>query len=146
MKLDHGLSTKSVWYCRLLLRRFLAERPYLYKYSRWIIHHELSFLQNSCAMLCRLLRTRYFLNVLRKWRGSSCYCRWGALSRYDKDNCMAQFWFQQDDASSHTARSAIDFFNQLIPHHLMSINSDIDWPPRSPDLTPPDLFLWVNLK
>ena len=24
--------------------------------------------------------------------------------------------------------------------------SDIDWPPRSPDLTPPDFFLWGFLK
>ena len=28
----------------------------------------------------------------------------------------------------------------------MSKNGDFDWPPRSPDLTPPDFFLWGYLK
>ena len=28
----------------------------------------------------------------------------------------------------------------------MSKSGDLDWPPRSPDLTPPDFFLWGYLK
>jgi len=29
---------------------------------------------------------------------------------------------------------------------LMSKNGDFEWPPRSPDLTAPDFFLWGYLK
>ncbi len=50
---------------------------------------------------------------------------------------MSEQYFQQDGATPHTARESVQllrthFDNQLItnPH----------WPPRSPDLTPPDFF------
>ena len=59
---------------------------------------------------------------------------------------MRQFWFQQDGAPPHTSRITIDFLKKLFPGRLMSKCDDLDWPPRSPDLTPPDLFLWGYLK
>jgi hypothetical protein len=34
----------------------------------------------------------------------------------------------------------------LFPGHLISRFGDIHWPPRSPDLTAPDYFLWGYLK
>jgi transposase len=52
-------------------------------------------------------------------------------------------WIQQDNAPSHTSaismRHLEHFFGQRI------ISRDL-WPPRSPDLTPPDFFLWAFLK
>ena len=59
---------------------------------------------------------------------------------------MRQFWFQQDGAPPHTSRITIDFLKNLFPGRLMSKSGDLDWPPRSPDLTPPDFFLWGYLK
>ena len=59
---------------------------------------------------------------------------------------MRQFWFQQDGAPSHTSRITIDFLKNLFPGRLMSKSGDLDWPPRSPDLTPADFFLWGYLK
>ena len=59
---------------------------------------------------------------------------------------MRQFWFQQDGAPPHTSRITIDFLNKLFPGRLMSKSGDLDWPPRSPDLTPPDFFLWNNIR
>ena len=59
---------------------------------------------------------------------------------------MRQFWFQQDGAPPHTSRITIDFLKKLFPGRLMSKSGDLDWPPRSPDLTPPDFFLWGYLK
>lgn len=59
---------------------------------------------------------------------------------------MGHYWFQQDGAPPHTSRTTIDFLKQLFPGRLMSKNGDFDWPPRSPDLTPPDFFLWGYLK
>lgn len=34
----------------------------------------------------------------------------------------------------------------LFLRRLISKNGDFDWPPRSPDLTPSDFFLWCYLK
>lgn len=54
--------------------------------------------------------------------------------------------FQQDGAPCHTANETIQFLQRKFPGRLMSKRGDIDWPPRSPDLTPPDFFLWGYLK
>ena len=54
---------------------------------------------------------------------------------------MRDFYFQQDGAPPHIARATIDFLKPLFPGRLISKNGDFDWPPRSPDLTPPDFFL-----
>ena len=36
----------------------------------------------------------------------------------------------------------MEFFH----HHVIALRHDIEWPPRSPDLTPCDYFLWGYLK
>jgi len=35
---------------------------------------------------------------------------------------------------------------KMFPNRVISRNGDIACPPRSPDLTPPDFFLWIYLK
>jgi len=51
--------------------------------------------------------------------------------------------FQQDGATSHTARMSMNAVNALFPNRVVSGNSDIAWPPpRSHNLTPCDYFLW----
>jgi hypothetical protein len=52
-------------------------------------------------------------------------------------------WLQQDGAISHTANSTMEMLKQFIDDRIISKNL---WPPRSPDLTPPDYFLWGYLK
>lgn len=61
-------------------------------------------------------------------------------------NNMQHYWFQQDGAPPHTSRFTIDCLKPLFPGRLISKNGDFDWPPRSPDLTPPDFYLWGFLK
>lgn len=63
-----------------------------------------------------------------------------------ENNGLEDYWFQQDGATAHTARQTIDLLNEMFPGRLVSKNGDFDWPPRSPDLTPPDFFLWGYLK
>jgi len=53
--------------------------------------------------------------------------------------------FQQDGATSHTARMSMNAVNALFPNRAVSRNGDIPWPP-SPDLTPCNYFLWGYLK
>lgn len=55
-------------------------------------------------------------------------------------------WFQQDGATAHTARASMNLLQENFPQKLISRFGDIPWPPRSPDLTPMDLFLWGYLK
>ncbi|KZC13395.1 hypothetical protein WN55_06048 [Dufourea novaeangliae] len=40
----------------------------------------------------------------------------------------------------------MQFLQRKFPGRVVSKNGDIDRPPRSPDLTPPDFFLWGYLK
>ena len=55
-------------------------------------------------------------------------------------------WFQQDGATCHTARETMNLLQTMFPGRLISRFGDIIWPPRSPDLTAPDFFLWGFLK
>jgi len=60
-------------------------------------------------------------------------------------------YFQQDGAPAHTARNTAPFLQAYFANRIISksskyLESSIDWPPRSPDLTPPDFFLWGHLK
>jgi hypothetical protein len=52
-------------------------------------------------------------------------------------------WLQQDGATSHTANSTMKMLKQFFDDRIISKNL---WPPRSPDLTPPDYFLCGYLK
>lgn len=55
-------------------------------------------------------------------------------------------WFQQDGATCHTSNDSMAVVKQMFPGRLISKRGDIPWPPRSPDVTPPDFFLWGYLK
>ena len=55
-------------------------------------------------------------------------------------------WFQQDGATAHTARDSMNLLRQHFPDRLISLRGDLQWPARSPDLTPCDYFLWGYLK
>lgn len=58
----------------------------------------------------------------------------------------ARTWFQQDGATCHTANVSLVAVRELFPQKLISKRGDITWPPRSPDLTPMDFFLWGYVK
>jgi len=55
-------------------------------------------------------------------------------------------WFQQDGATAHTARSSMAAVRQLFGNRIISRFGDIHWPPRSPDLSACDFFLWGHIK
>jgi len=56
------------------------------------------------------------------------------------------FWFQQDGATSRTARVSINAIQQIFGNRIISKNGDIHWNPRSRDLSICDFFLWGYLK
>jgi hypothetical protein len=47
-------------------------------------------------------------------------------------------WFQQDDATAHTANNSMKLLNEIFGERVISRKL---WPPRTPDLTPPDFYL-----
>ena len=64
------------------------------------------------------------------------------------DFCSTEctLWFQQDGVTAHTAVISIDALRRLFPWRVISRFNDVPWPPRSPDLTAPNFFLWGCLK
>ena len=54
--------------------------------------------------------------------------------------------FQQDGSTAHTANESMTIVRNMIPGHLISRFGDVPWPPRCPDLSTCDFFLWGYLK
>lgn len=54
--------------------------------------------------------------------------------------------FQQDGAPPHNTRQISELLNELFGESWIGNRGPIHWPPRSPDLTPCDFFLWGKLK
>lgn len=59
------------------------------------------------------------------------------------DDEFQQGYFQQDGATAHTANATLDFLNEYYDDRVISRGR---WPPRSPDLTPLDFYLFGSLK
>ena len=59
---------------------------------------------------------------------------------------LHEAWFQQDGATSHTARQSMAAVRELFGNHVISRFGEIPWPPRSLDLSVCDFFLWGYLK
>lgn len=59
---------------------------------------------------------------------------------------LGDIWFQQDGATSHTARISMTKLRQMFTARLVSLRGDVGWHACSPDLSPCDFFLWGYLK
>jgi len=55
-------------------------------------------------------------------------------------------WFQQDGAPVHFTLSVRQLLDNIFPQRWIGRRGPIEWPPRSPDLTPLDFFYWGYLK
>ena len=58
----------------------------------------------------------------------------------------SRVWYQQDGASSHTARVVLAGLQEKFPGRVISKGGNVPWPPRSPDLSINDFFLWGHVK
>lgn len=61
-------------------------------------------------------------------------------------NNFANTWFQQDGAAPHYGLNVRAYLNNIFPSRWIGRRGEIEWPPRSPDLTPLDFFFWGYLK
>lgn len=55
-------------------------------------------------------------------------------------------WFQQDGAPPHFARPVREYLDEIFPGRWIGRRGPVEWPARSPDITPLDYFLWGYLK
>ena len=55
-------------------------------------------------------------------------------------------WWLQDGAPAHRLVAVQERLRQLFGNRVIALGHNVEWPPRSPDLTPCDFFLWGYLK
>ena len=60
--------------------------------------------------------------------------------------CMRTMWFQHDGAPPHNTRHVTARLNELFGEQWLGRFGPHVWPPRSPDLTPMDFWLWGRIK
>ena len=51
-------------------------------------------------------------------------------------------WFQQDGATAHTAYATMVMLKELFDDRIILKKCNFAWPPRSPDFSAADFFLW----
>lgn len=61
-------------------------------------------------------------------------------------NRFNRLWWIQDGAPAHRSRAVQELLHDNFNNRIVALNQPIEWPPRSPDLTPCDFFLWGHLK
>ena len=55
------------------------------------------------------------------------------------------FWFQ-DGAGAHQHHDVTARLRELFGNRVIALHRDVEWPARSPDMTPCDFFLWGYMK
>lgn len=68
------------------------------------------------------------------------------IPQIDADDQEGHIQFQQDGAPPHYLTDVRDCLNMRFPGRWIGRGGPTTWPPRSPDLTPLDFFLWGFLK
>ena len=57
-----------------------------------------------------------------------------------------EMWFQHDATPPHFSVAACNWLNEHFPQRWIGQDGQIEFPAQSPDLAPPDFFLWGLLK
>lgn len=61
-------------------------------------------------------------------------------------NYRTSMYFQHDGCPAHYSQIVVNWLNRKFGHRWMGRNGPVLWPPRSPDLTIADFYLWGRLK
>ena len=62
------------------------------------------------------------------------------------EGAFRNLWWAQDGAPAHRLIAVRNRLRELFGNRVIALHHDVEWPPRSPDLTPCDFFLWGYLK
>ena len=64
----------------------------------------------------------------------------------DETRFGEEIWWFQDGAPCHRFLVVDERLTELFGEQVIALNRNREWPPRSPDLTPCDFFLWGYVK
>lgn len=117
-------------------RIWSAENPHAY--------HEKQLHPQKIGVWCAISRKKiigpiFFDYTVNAERYQNILLQFIALLEEEDRYC----WLQHDGATSHYAHSTSDFINEFFGDRVIGQGL---WPPRSPDLTAADFFLWGYLK
>ena len=62
------------------------------------------------------------------------------------ENRFQRLWWAQDGPPCHGLLAVCATLNLLFGERVLSLDNNIEWPPRSLDLSPWDFFHWGYLK
>ena len=68
------------------------------------------------------------------------------VSLHSSQMIAKELFFQHDGDPLHFGTQVRESLNENMPDRWIGRRGTIDWPPRSPDLTPIDYFLWIYMK
>lgn len=68
------------------------------------------------------------------------------LLRGVPEHYLENLHYQHDGAPAHFHNRVRDYLNEQFPRRWIGRLGPVPWPPRSPDLTPLDFFLWGDVK
>jgi hypothetical protein len=122
----------SGYVCSQNSRIWSAENPHTF--------HERPLHSLKVGVWCAVCRRRiigpiFFSETITAERYQELIMNITSLLEVDEQDC----WSQQDVATAHTANSTMQMSSEFFGGRIISRNL---WPPRSPDLLPPDFYLW----
>jgi hypothetical protein len=59
---------------------------------------------------------------------------------------LNDLWYQHDGSPAHYSRIAREYLEEIFPGRRIRRRSTVEWPPRSPDLSPPEFIAWGVVK
>ena len=70
------------------------------------------------------------------------------LAKYGQgqNGAIPRLWWMEDGATAHYSLIVRQRLHQLFHNRVVGRGHAVPWPPRSPDLTPLNVFLWGYLK
>ena len=69
-----------------------------------------------------------------------------AIPKWQWQNALSEFMWMEDGTPPHVGSSVKRLLSQQFDDRLVSHYFPFLWPPRSPDLTPMDFWLWRYVK
>ena len=63
-----------------------------------------------------------------------------------EDEDIGNIWFQQDDATCHTAEATLDVLHPVFEDRIISLKTNVIWLTRGCNLTPSDYYFWGTVK
>ena len=62
-----------------------------------------------------------------------------------RNSQFRHLWWARDSAPPHRRITVRDRLQELCGNRVIALNQPVEWPPRSPDLTPCNFFFSVGL-